>query len=295
MKEYHELLKLVYDNGIRTPTRTGIDQFTVLGLKIEHDMANGFPLITSRKMDFGKVSSELEFFIKGYTDKRWLSERGNHIWDHWANPQKASYGTDDESKRKMMQERDLGPVYGFQWRHFGAKYNGYDADYIGKGIDQLKEIIDEIKINKYSKRLVVNAWNPQDIYPQDKSEMALPPCGYSFELHVLKDKLNLIWHQRALDMVIAYPHNLASNALLLHLLSKETGLKEGKVIGMISNAHIYENNMTDAKEILSRDPERYKLPHISTNNFKSVFEWKYTDTKICDYKSHPKIHLKVAV
>ncbi len=295
MKNYYDLLKYVYEKGVRTPTRSGIDQFTVLGLKIEHDLQKGFPLITNREMNLSKVASELEFFIKGYTDKTWLQKRHNHIWDHWANPQKAPYGTDDVSKKNMLLERDLGPVYGFQWRHFGAQYRGYDADYTGKGVDQFAEILNELKQNPYSKRLVVNAWNPTEIFPLHKSSMALPPCEYSFEVHLLEDTLNLVWHQRAADMVVGLPHNLASNALLLHLLSKETGYKEGKVIGMLSNAHIYENNFEDAKTILSRDPSLYVLPTIQTNHFESIFDWKYTDTKLNNYKSHPKMNLKVAV
>ena len=190
--------------GVRTPTRTGIFQYTTLGIKIEHNLNEGFPLITSRKMNFTNVASELEFFIKGYTDKKWLLDRGNKIWMHWANPQKAPYGVDKESKQKMIQERDLGPIYGFQWRHFGVEYKGHDVDYSGQGLDQLSEVIKELKNNTYIKRLVVNAWNPKDIYPEGKSKMALPPCVYSFELHVLEDKLNLIWHQRALDLVVQH-------------------------------------------------------------------------------------------
>src|SRR3989344_602199 len=140
MKAYHNIVDLILREGKPKNDRTGIGTIDVIGVKFEHDMSTGFPLLTTKKMPFRLVATELEFFIKGYTDKKWLQERENHIWDEWANPKKAPYGHDEASKQRMREERDLGPVYGFQWRHFGAKYENYDSDYIGQGVDQLQKI-----------------------------------------------------------------------------------------------------------------------------------------------------------
>ncbi|MCA9508873.1 MAG: hypothetical protein KC505_10675, partial [Myxococcales bacterium] len=138
MKSYHHIVQHILENGVLTPNRTGIKTLTVTGHMFEHDMAQGFPLLTTKKVAFRLVKSELEFFIKGITDKQWLQERNNHIWDEWAYPKKAPYGHSEHDKQRMLEERDLGAIYGFQWRHFGANYTSYDADYAGQGFDQLK-------------------------------------------------------------------------------------------------------------------------------------------------------------
>lgn len=288
MKEYLEIVKYVLENGERKINRTGIDTFSVSGVKFEHDMSEGFPLITTKKVPYGLVASELEFFIKGYTDKKWLQDRNNHIWDEWCSPEIVAYGHDEETKQKMMKERDLGPIYGWQWRHYGAKYEGYDKDYTSKGVDQLEEIINKLKNKPNDRRMIVSAWNPQDI-----DKMALPPCHYQFQVLVNKGKINLMWSQRSVDVMLGLPFNIASYATLLHLLAKETGLKEGKLIGFLGDTHIYENHVKGAKEQLSRKP--YDLPQIVTENFKSIFDWEYKDSKIKNYKKHPKINFEIAV
>ena len=145
MKAYLDIVKKVIDNGVKVDTRTGIKAYTIAGAIFEHDMSKGFPLLTTKKVPFRLISSELEFFIKGITDKKWMQDNNNHIWDEWAKPQLAPYGHDEESKKKMLEERDLGPIYGFQWRHFNAPYEKYDTDYSGKGIDQLKNIVETLK------------------------------------------------------------------------------------------------------------------------------------------------------
>jgi thymidylate synthase len=140
MRAYLDIVRNILERGERKANRTGIDTIAIAGAMFEHDMANGFPLLTTKKTPFKMVASELEFFIKGITDKQWLQDHNNHIWDEWANPQKAPYGHDEAAKAKMKNERDLGSIYGFQWRHFNAEYKNYDSDYTGQGIDQLKKL-----------------------------------------------------------------------------------------------------------------------------------------------------------
>ncbi len=256
----------------------------------EHDMSRGFPLLTTKKVPFRNVATELEFFIKGITDKKWLQERNNHIWDEWANPQKAPYGHSEDAKQRMLNERDLGPVYGFQWRHFGARYVDYDTDYAGQGIDQLKRVVEKLKTDPTDRRMIVCAWNPVDM-----GNMGLPPCHYAWQAVVINNKLNLLWNQRSVDTMLGLPFNIASYALLLHLLAKEAKLEEGKLAGFLADVHIYENHIAGAKEQLSRDPAMYPLPRVETANFTSLFQWKAEDTKLLNYQSHPRIEFEIAV
>jgi len=290
MRAYLNIVDKILKEGILCPNRTGIPAYTIAGAIFEHDMSEGFPLLTTKKMGLRLISSELEFFIKGITDKNWLRDKNNHIWDEWAKPQLAPYGHDEESKNKMMKERDLGPIYGFEWRHFNAPYTTYDANYEGQGIDQLKKIVETLKTNPRDRRMIVSAWNPQQF-----EEMALPPCHYAFQITVIDGKLNLLWNQRSVDTMLGLPFNIASYALLLHLLAKEAGLKEGKLVGFLADVHIYENHVNGAKEQLTRDPQKYPLPKIDTGNWKSIFDWTYEDTKVLDYQSYEKILFDIAV
>jgi thymidylate synthase len=290
MKAYLDIVRNVLENGEKIETRQGTAAYTIAGAIFEHDMSKGFPLLTTKKMPFRLIASELEFFIKGITDKQWLLDNNNHIWDEWASPKKAPYGHDAESKKRMLEERDLGPIYGFQWRHFNAKYENYDTDYTDKGVDQLKKLIETLKTNPRDRRMIVSAWNPLQL-----NEMALPPCHYSFQITTINGKINLMWNQRSIDTMLGLPFNIASYALLLSLLAKETGLKEGKLVGFLADVHLFENHVEGAKEQLSRDPDKYKLPQIKTNNFKSIFDWQYTDTEILDYESYPRIPFEIAI
>ncbi len=290
MKQYLDIVQKVLREGVIKSTRQGTDAYTIVGAYFEHDMAKGYPLLTTKKVPFRLVASELEFFIKGLTDKKWLQDRNNHIWDEWANPQKAPYGHDEESKKHMLEERDLGAVYGFQWRHFNALYKSYDSDYFNQGVDQLKTLIETIKINCNSRRMIVNAWNPSML-----TEMALPPCHYGFQVTVIDNTLNLLWNQRSVDIMLGLPFNIASYALLLHLLAKETGFHEGRLVGFLADVHLFVNHIEGAKEQLSRDSEKYPLPRIETKNFKSIFEWVYTDSEIIGYQSYPGIKFEIAV
>ncbi len=290
MKTYLDIVQKILEIGELKNNRTGVDAISIAGATFEHDMSLGFPMLTTKKVPFKAVASELEFFIKGITDKAWLQERNNHIWDEWANPQKAAYGHDEASKKKMFEERDLGAVYGFQWRHFNGKYDTFDTDYTGVGVDQLKKVVDTLKSNPNDRRMIVCAWNPSMM-----DQMGLPPCHYAFQVTVINGKLNLLWNQRSVDTMLGLPFNIASYALLLHLLAKEAGLQEGKLVGFLADTHIYVNHIDGAREQLSRDPNTYPLPKIETENFTSIFDWKYTDSKIVGYQSYPKIEFAIAV
>jgi len=288
MKAYLSIIKKILDKGEIKDNRTGIKTIAVAGAMFEHDMADGFPILTTKSVPFRLVASELEFFIKGLTDKKWLIQENNHIWDEWCSSDKVAYGTDEETKLKMKEENELGPIYGWQWRNFGAKYISFDKKPEGQGIDQLKKLVDTLKKNPNDRRMIVSAWNPVDIH-----RMALPPCHYSFQVTVINGKLNLLWNQRSVDSALGLPFNIASYGLLLHLLAKESGLKEGKLIGFLGDTHVYENHIDGLKEQLKREP--FSLPKIQTNNFKSIFDWKYTDSEIVDYKKHPSIKFEIAV
>ncbi len=290
MQAYHDIVQQILETGVEKADRTGVGTRVIPGAMFQHDMSTGFPLLTTKKVPMRLITSELEFFIKGITDKQWLSERKNHIWDEWANPAKAPYGHDAAAKQKMLEERDLGPVYGFQWRHFNAEYNNYDTDYTGQGVDQLQSVVDTLKKNPTDRRMIVMAWNPSAL-PQQ----ALPPCHYGFQVTVLDGKLNLFWNQRSVDTMLGLPFNIASYATLLHLLAKEAGLQEGMLTGFLADTHIYLNHIDGAKELLTRDPNTYPLPILETENFTSIFDWQYTDTKVIGYESYPTIKFEIAV
>ncbi len=290
MHAYLDIVRRILEHGERKENRTGTDTIAIAGAMFEHDMSKGFPMLTTKKVPFKAVASELEFFIKGITDKQWLQDKKNHIWDEWANPRLAAYGLDEESKLRMRNERDLGPIYGFQWRHFGAAYRGYAESYSGQGIDQLKNIVDKLKTNPNDRRMIVSAWNPLAL-----GEMGLPPCHYAFQVTVINGKLNLLWNQRSVDTMLGLPFNIASYALILHLLAKESGLQEGKLVGFLADTHIYVNHLDGAKEQLSRDPNTYPLPTIQTDNFTSIFDWKCEDSQVLNYQSFPKIEFAIAI
>ncbi|MFC1801353.1 thymidylate synthase [Nanoarchaeota archaeon] len=288
MKAYLDIVRKILEKGITKEDRTGVGTKAIAGIMFEHDMTDGFPLMTTKSVPLRLVASELEFFIKGISDKKWLQERKNHIWDEWCSPEIVPYAHDEETKKKMMEERDLGPIYGWQWRHFGAKYQGYNQDYQNQGVDQLKRLVADLKKTPHSRQMLVLAWNPVD------RDRVIPPfCHYGFQVTVLNNKLNLMWSQRSIDTALGLPFNIASYGLLLHLLAKETGLGEGRLVGFLGDAHIYLNHLEGLKEQLSREP--FTLPKIKTDNFTSIFDWKYTDSEVENYQHHPRIKFEIAV
>lgn len=289
MKAYKEIVRNVLENGVLKPNRTGVDTIAIAGAMFEHDMAEGFPLLTTKHVPFRLIASELEFFINGITDKQWLKYRNNHIWDEWASPIKVPYGTDEETKRKMAEESDLGPIYGYQWRNFDGSYS--EDGGMDDGVDQLAKLVETLKKNPMDRRMIVSAWNPKQI-----GQMALPPCHYGFQVTVLDGKLNLLWNQRSVDVALGLPFNIASYGLLLHLLAKEAGLAEGKLVGFLADVHIYINHIDGLKEQLTREPlPLCEMNTSSTGELFNIFDWHYQMSVPACYTHHPKIAFEVAV
>ena len=316
MKAYLDILENCLKNGTKSDNRTGIPTIRIpWGATFEHDMSNGFPLLTTKKMGLKNIATELEFFIRGYTDKKWLQDRKCHIWDEWANidswkplyqervqaAQKSgaqmTKEQDTEIKNSAMNDtRDLGPVYGWQWRHFGGEYmwnpnkpeNNFNPQ--KPGIDQLVNTINTAKKDPNNRRLIVNAWNPVD-----QGKMALPPCHIMHQILIHNGKLNLIWTQRSCDMFLGIPYNIASYALLLLLYAKELGYKPGVLRGELHDVHIYENHIDQVKTQLARKP--YSLPtvEIADKNWNGLLNWSATDGfTIKDYLCHEAIKGAVA-
>jgi thymidylate synthase len=273
-KTFQETLELILTKGYKKEDRTGIGTISFPGVMIRHDMSDGYPLLTLRTVPFKSAAIELEGFIKGITSKQWYKERGCNYWNQWCNPQVVPYGTDDDTKKKMEECDDLGKIYGYQWRNF-------------KGVDQLKNIVNTLKTDTNNRRMVCSAWTPDQL-----NEMALPPCHFAWQVNVTDGKLNLFYYMRSVDFVLG--NDLNTYGLLLHLLAKESNLKEGMLVGFFADAHIYLNHMDGIKELLSRNATG-NLPTIKTDNFKSIYDWQYSDTILCDYNPLPSVKFKVAV
>lgn len=287
MEAYLDIIKKILNEGVEKEDRTGVGTLSLFGMTFEHDMSKGFPILTTKKVPYGLVKTELEGFVNGITDKKWYQDRKCGIWDEWCNPKIVPYGKDKVTKEKMMAERDLGPIYGFQWRHFGAEYKGYDVDYSGQGIDQLATLVETLKRDPNSRRNLVCAWNPQD-----QNQMALPPCHYNFQVGVRENKLDLLWNQRSVDTALGLPFNMAFYGTMLHLLAKECGFEEGKLIGHFGDTHIYKNHIAGLEEQITRQP--FALPQIKTKDNYGILNWDRKKTKLENYESHPKIEYEVA-
>lgn len=284
MQQYLDLLSRILREGKWKNNRTGIKTISISGHMFEHDMSLGFPLLTTKKMAFKSVAVELEGFIKGITSKKWYQDRGCHIWDEWCNPMKVPYGTDDETKRKMKEEDDLGHIYGYQWRNW--MYRDFYGDQFK--IDQFKNMIDKLKSDYTNRRIIVNSWNPSEL-----GEMALPPCHYSYQLLSDGQNLDLLWNQRSCDVPLGVPFNVASYALLLTLISKEVNMVPRKLIGFLADTHIYENQLKGVEEQLSRQP--MSLPTLEVPEFTNIYDWEHSQRKLINYSSYEKIDFPIAV
>lgn len=273
-KTFQETLDLILTKGYKKEDRTGTGTISFPGVMIRHDMSEGYPLLTLRTVPFKSAAIELEGFIKGITSKKWYKERGCNYWNQWCNPQVVPYGTDDDTKKKMEECDDLGKIYGYQWRNF-------------KGVDQLKNIVNALKKDTNNRRMVCSAWAPDQL-----NEMALPPCHFAWQVNVTDGKLNLFYYMRSVDFVLG--NDLNTYGLLLHLLAKESNLKEGMLVGFFADAHIYLNHIDGIKELLNRNATS-DLPTIETDNFKSIYDWQYSDTILCNYNPLPSVKFKVAV
>lgn len=288
-QQYLELIKLVLSEGLERITRSGASTISIHGQMIKHDLSQGFPLTTLRSIPLRLITSELEWILQGKTDKKSLNNLDNHIWDKFCNPKFIkNFKNDQETYDLMFKENDLGPIYGFQWRHFGADYINPYSDYSEKGFDQIKNLVEMINKNSFSKRLLVTNWNPKDI-----KEMAVPSCPCMFQLIRHGNKLNLSFFQRSVDCMIGLPFDFAFHALLLHLFSLQTGLQAGSVAGFFSNIEIFKQHIEGAKKLILRIPQ--KLGQIKTENFKNILEWKCLDTNIFEYEPNSSVKFEVNI
>jgi thymidylate synthase len=275
VEQYHYLLRDVLENGKDTKDRTGVGTRSIFGKQYRYDLTKGFPLLTTKKTHMKSITHELLWFLKGSTNIKYLKDNGVSIWNEWADA-----------------AGNLGPVYGKQWRKWeghpitqGSTIHDYET------IDQIANVIDGIKKNPQSRRLIVNAWNVSDI-----AEMALPPCHLLFQFYVANNKLSCQLYQRSADLFLGVPFNIASYALLTHMIAHVTGLGVGDFVHTMGDAHLYHNHFDQAKELLSRDPNKYKLPDLYLNpDIKNIDDFKYEDITVKNYECYPAIKAAVAV
>jgi thymidylate synthase len=264
MKQYHDLLKHILDTGAQKHDRTGTGTISVFGYQMRFNLAEGFPLVTTKKVHLKSIVHELLWFLKGETNIAYLKENGVSIWNEWAN-----------------EQGELGPVYGRQWR----SWEGKD----GAVIDQVKWLVDEIKKNPDSRRLIISAWNVADL-----PKMALMPCHTLFQFYVADGKLSCQLYQRSADVFLGVPFNIASYALLTLMVAQVCDLQPGDFIHSFGDVHIYNNHIEQVNLQLSRDP--YPLPTMKLNpEVKDIFGFRFEDFKLENYQSHPAIKAPVAV
>jgi len=264
MRNYLNLLDHVLKNGVQKSDRTGTGTLSVFGYQMRFDLAQGFPLVTTKQVHLRSIIQELLWFLRGDTNVKPLQEAGVRIWNEWADP-----------------EGYLGPVYGKQWRAWSnAK---------GQDIDQISELIHNIRHNPDSRRLIVSSWNVADI-----PLMALPPCHCLFQFYVADGKLSCQLYQRSADIFLGVPFNIASYALLMQMIAQVTGLACGEFIHTLGDAHLYSNHIEQARTQLARDP--YPLPTMKINpDVRSIFDFRFEDFQIMDYQYHPRIQALIAV
>ncbi len=274
MKQYHDLLKHVLEQGTQKGDRTGTGTLSVFGHQMRFDLSEGFPMVTTKKLHLKSIIYELLWFLKGDTNIGYLQEHGVRIWNEWAD-----------------QKGDLGPVYGHQWRNWNSEE-----------IDQVKEVIHSLKHNPNSRRMLVSAWNPS-VLPDTsisfaenvaKGKAALPPCHAFFQFYVAEGKLSCQLYQRSADIFLGVPFNIASYALLTLMVAQVCGYKPGEFIHTFGDAHIYNNHMEQVQLQLGREP--HPLPRMELNpEVRDIFEFEFEDFKLLDYDPHPHIKGAVAV
>ena len=301
MKQYLDLLKLVKETGIKKEDRTGTGTISIFGHQMRFNLQDGFPLMTTKKVNLDSIIHELLWFIRGDTNIRYLVQNGVNIWNDWPfqswlneTGQSDKYAMHSKEWKEMMktfvetiirdegfasQYGDLGPVYGKQWRDF-------------EGVDQLEQVIEDIKNNPDSRRLIVSAWNPKDIPVMIKS--GLPPCHTLFQFYVSNGRLSCQLYQRSADVFLGVPYNIASYALLTLMIAKVSGLEPGEFVHSFGDTHIYLNHLEQVNEQLSRDPR--SLPKLKIkNNRNSLFEFQINDFELTEYDPHPFISAPIAV
>lgn len=269
MQPYLQLLHEVLSTGTKKEDRTGVGILSLFGKQLRFNLQEGFPAVTTKKLYFHGVKGELLWFLQGLTNVKWLQDQNIHIWDAWAD-----------------EHGDLGPIYGFQWRKWRAQNPDTGLNY---QIDQIAKVIETIKSNPNSRRMLVTAWNPGEL-----DWMALPPCHVLFQFYVADGKLSCQLYQRSADLFLGVPFNIASYALLTHMIAQVCGLDVGEFIHTFGDVHIYLNHIEQVKEQLSREP--FPLPRLWLNpDIKNIDDFTMDDIQLLDYKSHPPIKAEVAV
>ena len=264
MRQFHQLMQHVLEHGVHKSDRTGTGTLSVFGYQMRFDLSEGFPLVTTKKLHLKSIIYELLWFLSGNTNNQWLKEHGVSIWDEWAAP-----------------NGDLGPVYGHQWRSWPVPN--------GENIDQIKDLIEAIKVNPDSRRLIVSAWNVADI-----PKMALAPCHAFFQFYVADGKLSCQLYQRSADIFLGVPFNIASYALLTHMVAEQCNLQPGEFIWTGGDCHLYSNHLEQVKLQLSRTP--FSLPNLKIHRKpESIFDYRFEDFEILGYQSHPHIKAEVAI
>ncbi|GAA2853334.1 thymidylate synthase [Microbacterium arabinogalactanolyticum] len=261
---YEDLLRDVLEHGTHKDDRTGTGTTSVFGRQIRFDLSQGFPLITTKRVHFKSIAYELLWFLRGDSNVRWLQEHGVSIWDEWADA-----------------DGDLGPVYGVQWRSWPTPD--------GESIDQLSQVIEQIRATPDSRRLIVSAWNPADI-----PDMALAPCHAMFQFYVADGKLSCQLYQRSADLFLGVPFNIASYALLTLMVAQQTGLEPGDFVWTGGDCHIYDNHVDQVREQLTREPFPYPTLNI-TRTPESILDYRYEDFEVVGYQHRPAIRAAVAV
>lgn len=270
MKQYLELLRKVLNEGVESENRTGIDTLSIFGAHLEFDLREGFPLLTSKKLSFKNIATELLWFISGKESTLYLEDMGNTIWSEWC------------------EDGYLWEGYGKQWRDFNVPFVG---EKLGDGVDQLANVIEQIITNPTSRRLIVSAWNPLTV-----DYATLPPCHFLFQFYVRNSELSCMFTMRSTDVFLGLPYNIASYALLTHMIANIAGLKVGKLIYSGADVHLYKNHIAQAQLQLAREPDLYPLPQLKIiNNRISIDEFEWGDFEIENYQAHPSIKADVAV
>jgi thymidylate synthase len=264
MQQYHDLMRHVLEHGVKKEDRTGTGTISVFGYQMRYNLEHGFPLVTTKKLHTKSIIHELLWFLKGETNIKYLKENGVKIWDEWAD-----------------EQGNLGPVYGSQWR----SWTGAD----GKAVDQISDVIQQIKNNPDSRRLIVSAWNVAEI-----PHMKLPPCHAFFQFYVANGKLSCQLYQRSADIFLGVPFNIASYALLVMMVAQVCGLGLGEFVHTLGDAHIYSNHIDQVNLQLTRDFK--PLPKMKINpSVKNIFDFKFEDFSLLEYDPHPHIKGEVAV
>lgn len=280
MKQYLELMRHIKDNGTFKGDRTGTGTYSVFGYQMRFNLAEGFPLVTTKKVHLKSIIHELLWFLSGDTNVKYLQDNGVSIWNEWA--------TAEQCARFGRSEGELGPVYGHQWRNFGATKNA-DGSFSPDGVDQIAALVHDLKHNPNSRRLIVSGWNPQEA-----NQVALPPCHTLFQFYVADGKLSCQLYQRSADVFLGVPFNIASYALLTMMLAQVCDLQLGEFIWTGGDCHLYSNHLEQTELQLSREP--LPLPTMRLNSdIKDIFAFKYDDFTLENYQSHAAIKAPVAV